>query len=143
MLWQPWKYDGRPLIALWVAIHLALLGTALSSGSWPWRMFAAPAVHRPVVLADARVGGGPWESLPLEQAFGYTRGWTDLRVPDESKILMDGRVHHKKRAVFARWLVQRVASDAGYTQVRLRLTRAVAGDGPPRITRLGQFEVAP
>lgn len=139
MLLQPFRKDGRPMLALWAVVQAALLGSALTTGDWPWRMFAAPAVHRPEVLAEARIGEGPWQPLVVDDAFHYTRGWTDLRVHDEAKVLFDGRPHPKARGDFARWLVAELAPDAGYTEVRLRLSKPTARGGPPRVTGLGRF----
>ncbi|MFT4621499.1 MAG: hypothetical protein ACI8PZ_000151 [Myxococcota bacterium] len=143
MLWQPFRSDGRVVLALWGLVQVVLLVQALAGGIWPWRMFAAPEIRPPVVIAEARVDDGAWQPLRIDDAFHYTRGWSERRVPDEAKALYEGRAHPRDRAAFARWLVAELAPDAGYTEVRLRLEREGPRGGPVESTGLGRFPVTP
>ena len=125
LLIRPWCSPrvGRWALRVWVVVQVALLVTAWTTDHWPWRMFVSSPGPARTLRVDARVDGGTWQRLPVEEVFGYTRGFTNRTIPHEARALRTTRTsprRKRERERFARWMVEYTAPDAGYDEVRLQ-----------------------
>ena len=102
-------------------------------------MFRTASAENRMLIAEGRNAAGQWIAIPLRDFFHYTRGATDLRFYEHSRVFWK-KGNRNERAQFAAYLAERMqARGISLTTIRFFWEKTHIENDRIRRQFLGQF----